>query len=103
MHFFTSGVFWFIEGLLLCLVIIGFKYWIEDRGVTLSWWNWVLFIVWLLFWGFTIAFITTSLGESEPRAALLGGILFGLITIFSGFILWKIFMGRSENPDIKQE
>ena len=103
MHFFTSGAFWFIEGVFVCLVIIGFKYWMEDHGTALSWWNWVLFIVWLFFGGFTIAFITTSLGENEPRAALLGGILFGLMAILSGFILWKLLICRSQNTKIEGE
>ena len=33
MEFFTSGLFWFLEGVLACIVVLGFKAWMKDRGV----------------------------------------------------------------------
>ena len=90
MQFFNSGLFWFLEGVFVCLTVIGFKTWMEDRGIPMPFWKWMLLGIWVLFFGFTIAFIGTNLGEKEPRAALLGGIVFGLAVIITGVGLWRV-------------
>jgi hypothetical protein len=90
MSFFTSGLFWFIEGILACLVVLGFKTWMEDRGTSMPWWKWILFGLWVGFLGFTIAFIFTSAGENEMAAAVKGGIIFGLVTVIFGVGLWRL-------------
>ena len=90
MKFFNSGLFWFIEGVLATLVVLGFKAWMEDRGVKMNWWKWCLFGLWILMAGFTIAFVGTSIGENELTAAFRGGILFGVISIVSGVGLWRL-------------
>jgi hypothetical protein len=92
MDFFNSGLYWFIEGVIFCLAVIGFKIWMEDRGVPMPFWKWGLLGIWVLLFGFTIAFVGTSLGEKEPKAALLGGIVFGLITVILGVGLWRILL-----------
>ncbi|MFC1724047.1 dehalogenase [candidate division KSB1 bacterium] len=96
MQFFNSGFFWFIEGILFCLVIAGFYTWTREKGILMTFWKWVLFFGWILLFGFTIAFTTTSLGENEPAAALRGGILFGIITILSGVGLWRFIISGSK-------
>ena len=102
MKFFNSGFFWFIEGILMTLVFLGFKTWMEDRSVPMPWWKWVLFGLWVFFAGFTIAFVGTSMGENEIVAALKGGIIFGIITIISGVGLWRLLqIGRVKKT--KQE
>ena len=35
MSFFTSGMFWFLEGIFFCLFVIGFKLWAEDKGLSM--------------------------------------------------------------------
>ena len=92
MHFFTSGLFWFLEGILACLVVIGLKIWTEDRSIPMPSWKWILFGLWILFFGFTIAFVGTSIGEKEITAALRGGILFGLVSVISGVGLWRVLL-----------
>jgi hypothetical protein len=92
MNFFNSGLFWFIEGIFACLVVIGIKIWMEDRGIPMPYWKWLLFGLWILFLGFTIAFIGTNLGEKEVTAAFKGGILFGLISIILGVGLWRLLL-----------
>jgi len=90
MQFFNSAFFWFMEGVLVCLAVIGFKVWMEDRKIPMPFWKWILLGMWALFFGFTIAFVGTNLGEKEPKAALLGGIIFGLLTVISGVGLWRV-------------
>ncbi len=90
MTFFTSGFFWFIQGILITVIILAFQVWMEDKGVKMIWWKWFLWGLWILVAGFTIAFIFTSLGEGEPTAAVKGGIIFSLITITSGVGIWRL-------------
>ena len=90
MDFFLSGTFWFIEGILCTLAVIGLITWMQDRNIRLNWWQWILAVLWILLFGFTITFITTSLGEGEPTAAYRGGIFFGIITVVSLVGLWRV-------------
>lgn len=90
MAFFNSGTFWFIEGILAVVVFLAFRAWMEDRGVPMTWWKWVLFGLWVVLAGVTIAFVGTSIGENETVAAFRGGILFGVITIVSAVGLWRL-------------
>ena len=92
MSFFNSGLFWFIEGILFCTAVIGFKIWMEDRGIPMPFWKWIVLGIWTFLFGFTIAFVGTSLGEKEPQAALIGGIVFGLVTIIAGVGLWRLIL-----------
>ena len=96
MSFFNSGLFWFIEGILACLMIIGLKVRMEDRGIPMPFWKWLIFGLWVLLAGFTIAFVFTSLGEREPTAALFGGIIFGVISIISGVGIWRLLHRRKK-------
>ena len=95
MSFFTSGLFWFILGILTTVIIMAFRAWMEDRNVIMFWWKWFLFGIWIILAGFTIAFIFTSLGEGEPTAAVKGGIIFSLITTISGVGIWRLINKKS--------
>ncbi len=96
MHFFNSGFFWFIEGILAVLFFLGFKTWLEDRRIPMSWWKWILVGAWVLLVGFTIAFVGTCLGENEIVAATKGGIIFAVISIIAGVGLWRLLLiGRA--------
>ncbi len=103
MEFFTSGMFWFLEGIFFCLFIIGFKLWGEDKGLVMPFWKWILLGIWIVLFGFTIAFVGTSLGENEPNAALFGGIIFGLISLVSGVGLWRIIKHRQKTLSEKAQ
>jgi hypothetical protein len=92
MQFFNSGFFWFIEGIILCVVLIGFNAWLKENKIPMPIWKWAAFFTWLLIFGFTIAFIGTSIGENEVGAAQKGGIFFGIITIISGVGLWRLLL-----------
>jgi len=102
MSFFSSGLFWFLEGILLCLFVIGFKIWMEDRQIPMRWWKWLLLLAWIVWFGFTIAFVGTSLGENELDAAGKGGILFGLIAVVTGVGLWRVLRVGSKSASSQQ-
>ena len=92
MQIFNSGAFWFVEGILLCVMLLGLKTWARDRSLPMPWWKWTAFLTWVLFTGFTIAFVSTSYGENEASAAVRGGIFFGIIAVLSGVGVWRIVM-----------
>jgi len=103
MHFFTTGLFWFMEGIFVCLSVLGFKIWTEDRGIPMPVWKWALLSIWILMFSFSIAFVGTNLGEKESTAALLGGILFGLITIIAGVGLWRLILTGKKVMKLPQD
>ena len=92
MQFFNSHLFWFIEGILMCLVIVGFRAWAQDHRIPMPFWKWALLVAWMSLFGFTLAFIGTSLGEGEVQAAVKGGIMFGVVVIISGAALGRLVM-----------
>jgi len=95
MWFFNSGAFWFAEGIVFVLAMIGLKIWMEDRNTPMGLWKWMLVWLWVLLLGFTIAFIGTSVGENELVAAKKGGIIFSVICIITGVVVWRLLqIGR---------
>lgn len=97
MWFFTSGAFWFVEGVLFVLALVGLKAWMSDRGVPMRIWKWILAMGWMLMCGFTIAFIGTSVGENELVAAQKGGIVFSVICVITGAVTWRLLhIGRAK-------
>ncbi len=92
MQIFNSGFFWFVEGILFCVMLIGFATWARDKSISMRWWKWGAFLLWVLFAGFTIAFVGTSFGENEASAAIRGGIFFGIVAVISGVGVWRIVM-----------
>lgn len=100
MQIFNSGFFWFFEGILFVLIVLGVNAWAKDRGTPLSPLKWIFFLLWLLLAGFTIAFVGTSFGEGEPVAAQRGGLLFGMVSIIAGVGLfrWLASQRRTSEP-----
>ena len=95
MWFFTSGAFWFVEGILAVLAMIGLKVWMEERHTPMPLWKWVVVVLWLLMLGFTIAFIGTSVGENEMVAAQKGGIILSVVCVIMGAGVWRLLqIGR---------
>ena len=100
MQIFNSGAFWFVEGILFCVMLLGLKTWARDRSLSMQWWKWTAFVAWVLFAGFTIAFVSTSYGENEASAAVRGGIFFGIIAVLSGVGVWRIVMIGTKSSDL---
>jgi hypothetical protein len=97
MQIFNSGLFWFVEGVLLVVVILSVRAWARDRGLPMPLWKWIIFALWLALAGFTIAFVGTSFGEGEAVAGTRGGLLFGLITVIAGAGSWRL-LTRGSKP-----
>ena len=68
--FFNSGLFWFFMGMVTILIGVGFKTFANDRGWTLSWWKWLLSILWYVIFSLSIFSYATLSGENEERAGV---------------------------------
>ncbi|WP_035267560.1 hypothetical protein [Desulfitibacter alkalitolerans] len=78
------GFLWLVVGICVTVAAFSLKKWSETLEEPLKWWNWLLISLWGVFLLFTFAFVGTAYGEGEPRAAMVGGIIFGIMTIVSG-------------------
>jgi hypothetical protein len=105
MQIFNSGFFWFVEGILFVVMIMGMREWARGRGLSMTAWKWALFIAWVLLAGFTIAFVGTSFGEGESTAAIRGGLLFGLVSVIGGAGVWRVLLraATSAEGDVVQQ
>jgi hypothetical protein len=88
----NSGLVWFVEGVLCCVMVFGLRAWAQDRGLPVPWWKWAAFGVWVLLAAFAIGFVGTSWGEGEPTAAIRGGLMFGFVALAAGVGVWRLWM-----------
>ena len=70
----------------------------KETGREMSWWKWVISILWLLFFYFSIAIIGTFVGEGEPQAVLPGILFFGAFVIVTGVIVYRLVISGSLLP-----
>jgi len=85
---------WFVAGAGGVLAVLGLNQWSREREVTLQWWKWALVVLWVFLAAGVLAFITTSLGEREAKAALTGGMFFIPMTVVAGGLLWRFVILR---------
>ena len=68
--FINSGLFWFFMGMITILIGAGFRAFAIDRGWTLTWWKWILSILWYAIFSLSILAYGTLTGEREESAGL---------------------------------
>jgi len=94
MWIFDGPLFWFVLGILSCLAVTAFRLWAQDRRLHMTWWKWIGVIAWMAFAGASLAFVGTSLGEGEARAAIMGALFAGVLVLVSGALLWRVLQWR---------
>jgi hypothetical protein len=84
-------VFWIVMGLIYALAIAGARVWAGDLGLDMTWWKWVLAILWYVLLNIAVASGFTLIGEKEPRAGwvMLAAALIVMIVLGAG--LWAVF------------
>lgn len=85
------GVLWFLIGLVIGGLIFWLVTFVKERSIKLSGLQWLGVVAWGLWIIFCIAFIVTSIGEGEPRAAGIGALIFGGIAALSSIWVRKVF------------
>ncbi len=61
----------------------------QKSKLLITWWEWTLTVLALLFAIFTAEVLHGFLGEGATQAALVMGLIFGLITV-----IWFVLLGR---------
>lgn len=89
---FSGGFFWFLMGLLFVLVAAGVKAWTDSLGIKMSWWKWLLALLWYGLLNFAVALPMTFVGENETGAALKAFLFLIVITVILGVGLWRLLL-----------
>ncbi|KAA3648441.1 MAG: dehalogenase [Chloroflexi bacterium] len=62
---------------------------VKEKEMTISWWQWLLTILGILFAILTLEVIFGFIAEGAGQAALVMGMIFGIITV-----IWAVLLGR---------
>ena len=72
----ASAIFW----------LIGYT---EKKQISLTWWHWLLTVLGILYAVFVLELIYGFLGERAPQAALVMGLITGIVAV-----IWGVLLGR---------
>jgi len=78
-----------IIGSILTALFIFLILYARKKQFRVSWWQWTLTVLGLLYTGFVLEVIVSFLEESAARAALVMGLALGFIAI-----VWAVLLGR---------
>jgi ABC-type uncharacterized transport system permease subunit len=78
-----------IIGALLTAVFIFLILHTRTKSLRITWWQWILTILGLVYVGFVFEVIVSFLDEGAARAALVMGLILGFIAI-----VWAVLLGR---------
>jgi len=93
--FLNSGMFWFLMGIITIIIGAGFKAFADDRGWVMSWWKWILSILWYVIFSLSIFSYGTLAGEREESAGFKILILGLFVCIIYGVGLLRLL---AKNP-----
>jgi hypothetical protein len=78
-----------IIGALLTATFIFLILHARKKRLHITWWQWILTILGLVYAGFVLEAIVSFLDEGATRAALVMGLILGFIAI-----IWAVLLGR---------
>jgi hypothetical protein len=78
-----------IIGSIITAVFISLLLHTRKKRLRISWWQWILTILGLVYTGFVLEVIVSFLEEGAARAALVMGLALGFIAI-----VWAVLLGR---------
>mgnify|MGYP006935334785 CR=1 FL=1 len=74
------------------------KTYVQNKGISINWWQWLLTILGLLYAVFVVELIYGFLAEGEPQAALVMGLVTGIVAVIWGVLLSRFtFKAVEEN------
>lgn len=88
--FINGPLFWMLMGVIAVLVMAGLNAFAKEQGWALTWWKWLLTVIWYGLFLVTFFALGTLLGESETQAAwsiFATGII---LTLILGVGLWRL-------------
>ena len=90
----NSGLLWFIIGIGTTLAFLGVKEWLDEKQVSLNWWQWLLAGAWTLLLALTVAFTALNAAANEARAAVLGFVILAVILGVWAGLGWYFVLRR---------
>lgn len=94
----NTVLFSFIIGAVTSLVVAGAVAWAKDLGLRMTWWKWLLGILWYILLNFFIFLDFTMMGEGEMGAGLRMLVFQGIIMIILGVGLSRLLLaGRKKS------
>ncbi|MFC1959492.1 hypothetical protein ACFLYO_02170 [Chloroflexota bacterium] len=90
--FIDSNIFWMLMGMLYLLVMFAFKAFTEDRGWPMTWWKWVLCLLWYNLFGLSFYTYGTLAGENEADAGLKLMLIILFVSVILAVGLWRLLM-----------
>ena len=94
--FFNSALFWFLMGVLFILIAAGLNAFAKGRGWVMTWWKWVLSIIWYTIFTLTFYAAGILIGENEGSAAWKILLLGLFISLILGVGLWRLLMIKAK-------
>ncbi|AII58455.1 dehalogenase [Dehalococcoides mccartyi CG1] len=85
---------WFIFGLVLGLVVLGFVWLVVAKKLTFTWYEWLIGIVGLALLTFTLQNFFGSFSEMEPQAAWMFLLITGLPSLVLLAVAWQLSARR---------
>lgn len=92
-------VVWMIVGAAGVFIIVGANEWFKEKEVGMTWWKWLLMIVWYVLALVALAAPFTLMGESEVGAGWRMLLLNVPILIISGFAVYRILTLGSKKKE----
>jgi type VI protein secretion system component VasK len=99
--FFTTGLFWMLMGVLLVVIGAGFKILADDRGWVVSWWKWLLALLWYAVFSLSFYAFGTLAGENEAAAGFRVLIMGMFISLILGVGLWRL-VAMKPKPELAE-
>lgn len=80
-------VMWSVLGASFVLGLWGMQAILNHRQIAFNVGQWIVYVVWLLWTLFGVAFVWTSMAEGEARAAKMGALVLGGVSVVSAAVL----------------
>jgi hypothetical protein len=81
-----------------CLATAAFLFlvhYVRQRSLPLRWWHWVLVVLGFIYAVFVAEVIVSFLEEGSPQAAVVMGVVMGLVAVVWGVLLGRFVFARA--------
>jgi hypothetical protein len=93
---FSGGLFWFVMGMLAICIGAAFKAFADDKGWELTWWKWLLTVIWYAIFSLSFFSWGTLIGEMEAGAGFRIWLLGMVVSLILGVGLWRILTAKAK-------
>ena len=85
-------VMWSALSALFVLALWGMQSFLSCRNITFTAWQWVGYLIWLVWMLLGAALVWTFIDEREPRAARVSTLVFGGVSLIAAVVLAMLWI-----------